>query len=101
MMKITAITMVVCFLALTVLAGCGDDMIVNGKVYDTYGLFNEGQKRDQCVDYDLIVGNVIWGIILSETFIAPIYFFGFSLYEPEALISGCGDTAQPNNNSPY
>ena len=96
MRKSIALITAICFLSLTILAGCGDDMIANGKVYDTYGLFNEGKNRDECVDYDLIVGNVVLGIIFSETFIAPIYFFGFSLYEPEAIISNCLKNANEN-----
>jgi hypothetical protein len=39
-------------------------------------------KFEGTVQYKTVVGNVIWGIILVETIIAPIYFFGFSLYEP-------------------
>lgn len=34
------------------------------------------------VAYRLIIGNIIWSCILVETIIAPIYFIGFSLYEP-------------------
>ena len=29
-----------------------------------------------------IVGNVVWSVLLVETVIAPIYFLGFSLFEP-------------------
>jgi len=30
----------------------------------------------------MIWGNIIWGVILFVTVIAPIYFFGFSMFEP-------------------
>lgn len=69
-------------LATTSLSGCGDTKSIHGVTYDTYGFLNEGEKRNPDVEYELIVGNVIWGIILVETIIAPIYFFGFSLYQP-------------------
>lgn len=52
---------------------------------ETYGLFNESQYKNPNVKYELSVGNVVWGIILVETIVAPVYFFGFSLYEPVAL----------------
>lgn len=34
------------------------------------------------IQYEICWGNVIWGIILSETIIVPIYFFGFSMFNP-------------------
>jgi hypothetical protein len=67
---------------LITLSGCGDTKQIDGITYDTYGLFNESNKRNPDIHYNLIMGNVIWGILLCETIIAPIYFFGFSLYEP-------------------
>jgi hypothetical protein len=30
----------------------------------------------------MIIGNIVWSCILVETVIAPIYFLGFSVYEP-------------------
>lgn len=64
------------------LQACADPMTIEGVTYDTYGLFNESEKRNPDVEYHLCVGNVVWGIILIETVVFPVYFFGFSLYEP-------------------
>ena len=64
------------------LSACGDTLEVDNKTYDTYGVFNADEQRNPELKYKLIIGNVIWGIILVETIIAPIYFFGFSLYQP-------------------
>ena len=64
---------------------CGDPKIIDGKLYDTYGLANQNNKHNPNIQYELIIGNVIWSVILIETIIAPIYFIGFSLYEPVAL----------------
>ena len=64
------------------LFACGNDMVVNGKKHTTYGFINKEQVKDPAVEYRVIVGNVIWGIIFVETIFAPVYFFGFSLYEP-------------------
>ena len=69
-------------IVLAVNAGCGDTKTVNGVTYDTYGLINEGDKHNPYIQYEPIWGNIVWGIILVETIIAPIYFFGFSMFEP-------------------
>jgi len=72
-------------LALTIAVAtqaCADPKTIDGITYDTYGLFNESEKKNPQVEYHLSVGNVIWSIILIETVVFPIYFLGFSLYEP-------------------
>lgn len=61
--------------------GCGDDMTINGVEYETKGLITKDEK-DPCVQYKVIVGNVIWGTVLVATVWAPVYFWGFSVYEP-------------------
>jgi hypothetical protein len=67
---------------LVTLLGCGQNKEINGHQYVTYGLFDEGQYKNPDIEYRLIIGNVVWSIILAETIVAPIYFIGFSLYEP-------------------
>jgi len=67
------------------LVGCGDTKVINNIDYDTYGLFNEEEKRNPDIEYELIVGNVVWSVILFETIAVPIYMIGFSLYEPVGL----------------
>jgi hypothetical protein len=61
--------------------GCGSSKVLDGNYCDTYGLLNREMKCEN-VQYKTVVGNVIWGVLLFETIIAPVYFFGFSLYEP-------------------
>jgi len=80
MKKIIAVILAVAIMSLA--TGCGSDMVINGKNHSTYGLINADQEKDPAVKYKVIVGNVVWGIILLETIVAPVYFFGFSLYEP-------------------
>ena len=82
MKRIIAICMVVIF-ALSVTA-CGDTKNIDGVTYDTYGLLNEDDNKNPSIKYEVIWGNVVWGVILVETIVAPIYFFGFSLFEPVA-----------------
>lgn len=61
---------------------CGNSMNINGKEYDTQGLFSD---RNPKIEYRLIWGNIFWGAVLCETIIAPIYFFGFSIFEPVGI----------------
>lgn len=76
-MKKLLLVICICFFMI----GCGNARTFNGRYCDTYGLFN---KEDKCenVRYKLIVGNLFWAIVFSEIIIVPIYFFGFSLFEP-------------------
>lgn len=70
---------------LILLSGCGNTKTINGVEYDTYGLIDADTKKDPAIEYRIIWGNIVWGAILSETIIASIYFFGFSLFEPVGL----------------
>ena len=70
------------FILIFSLSGCADRKTINGRTYDTYGVFSEGSTRNGAIEYEVSIGNVIWGILLAETIIAPVYFFGFALFEP-------------------
>jgi hypothetical protein len=76
-----------------VLAGCGDDLRIGNKLYTTKGLITLHEMDDD-IEYRIIVGNFVWGIILLETVVFPIYFFGFSLWEPVGL-KNCDDSMRP------
>ena len=80
--KLSIILIIIAFFLTTFLYGCGDNKVINGTEYTTYGLLNEKDKRNSNIEYEVIWGNVIWGCLLFETIVAPIYFFGFSLFEP-------------------
>jgi hypothetical protein len=69
-------------LMLTLSMGCGDGQVINGEYHDTYGLFNAPSNKDPDVCYRAIVGNIVWSVIGIETVILPVYFIGFSMYEP-------------------
>jgi hypothetical protein len=62
------------------------------KEYPTYGLLNQNTSKSERVCYEISVGNVLWSIILMETIIFPIYFIGFSLFNPVSAKTnkGCG-----------
>lgn len=81
MRKAVAVLLVVTLTAFTFF-GCGDTKVINGIEYDTYGLLNGDDKKNPEIQYEVIWGNVVWGAILFETIVAPVYFFGFSLFEP-------------------
>lgn len=72
-------------LSAMLLAACADNKVINGKEYETYGLINKEDTKDPNVKYSVSWGNIIWGCLLVQTVIAPVYFFGFSLWEPEHM----------------
>jgi hypothetical protein len=76
-----------------VFLGCGSDKtlpVTNDKgqtipvYFQQFGFFSLYEK-DSRVQYKLIVGNVIWGALLVETFVAPIIIIGWYLFEPVAV----------------
>ena len=81
-MKSISILLVVLMLSGLFLTGCGQDKRIGKHTYTTYGLLNQSDKKNPNVDYDLIIGNLVWGCLLFGTIAAPVYFFGFSLFEP-------------------
>lgn len=68
--------------SLFVMTACADDKVINGKEYETYGLLNKDEVKDPNIRYHLVTGNVILSVILCETLFMPVYFIGFSIYEP-------------------
>jgi len=78
MNKLAAVLM-----AAALVTGCADNKVIPGHgEVKTYGVIDEGSIKNPCIDYELSVGNVIWSVILIETVAMPIYFIGFSMYEP-------------------
>ena len=73
---------IIIFLIHSLFIACGDSKVIDGVEYETYGLINRDEIRNPNIKYKVIIGNVVWGIILCETIVAPVYFFGFSLHEP-------------------
>jgi len=64
------------------LFGCSKTKVIHGVEYDTYGLFNSEEKKNPNIVYEIVWGNVFWGIVGFESIIAPIYFFGFDVCQP-------------------
>ena len=81
-MKRIIINMLILAILALPLGGCGETAIIKGYEYETYGLLNRGNNMNPNIEYKVIIGNVIWSVLLFETIIAPIYFLGFSLFEP-------------------
>lgn len=84
-MKLISLLLAFVFL----IVSCGSNMVINGKEKTTIGLINiivdddsVMERKDPSIKYRPIWGNIIWGSILFATIIAPIYFFGFSMFEP-------------------
>jgi hypothetical protein len=76
------------------LTSCADSKRLPGngsdrEVVEPYGFLNEDTTRLDCVDYEPSIGNVIWGIILIETIVVPLYINLFSIYEPVSVDNDC------------
>jgi len=86
MKKLISIVIVISILFI----GCADNKFFDGKEYKTYGLIDKDDIKDLCVKYELAWGNIIWSALLLKSLVMPIYFFGFSLWEPVEKIEDCG-----------
>ena len=75
-------TIAVMILLSVLFMGCARELTVDGKTYKSYGLINQENDKVPTIQYEPCWGNIIWGCLLFETVLAPIYFFGFSLFEP-------------------
>lgn len=77
------------------IVGCGHPQYLGDgaskKYYPTYGLFNDGSNKSKNACYEISIGNVVWSVILIETIIGPLYFVGWSLYNPVRLKKGPDD----------
>ena len=61
---------------------CSDNKVIDNVNYKTYGLLNQDKYKSPDIEYRIVWGNVVWGGFLCETIVAPIYFFGFDIFEP-------------------
>ena len=78
------------------LAGCADEMVICGQSVKPYGLLDDDDEVLDHVDYDTVVGNVIWSALTIQTIVLPVYFIGFAIREPSGLKAGhtCEDLAK-------
>ncbi len=78
---------ILCLILIAIfLAGCGDTKLIDGITYDTYGFIDQDDKKNPDIKYELIIGNVVWSVLLAGTIVAPLYFAGFSIYEPIGIL---------------
>jgi len=74
------------------LISCADNktLTINGQtqVIESYGWFDES-IANECVNYQVVTGNVVWSVILIETIIAPIIITGNGLWEPVGVKNNC------------
>lgn len=68
--------------SMLMLSGCGNDKVINGKDYQTFGVANQESQRDPSILYEVSAGSVIWAVILSETIVVPVYVIGWDLWQP-------------------
>lgn len=72
---------------LVAFAGCARDLVCDGKTYTSYGPFNKDQIYSEDVKYKTSFGNIVWGVLLVETVVAPVYFWGFSSSTPDYCVN--------------
>jgi hypothetical protein len=53
--------------------------------YPTIGIFSSASQKSSSVCYEVSIGNVVWSILLLESVVFPLYFIGWSLYNPVSL----------------
>jgi hypothetical protein len=92
-LKAVALLVALCL----VLSGCTRPLYANGREYKPYGLLNADERRSEKVCYEVSAGNVIWGIVLFETIVGPIYFFGFDFQNPVRMKKGPDDGCGPDD----
>lgn len=68
---------------ISIVLACGNDLNDCNQTFKTVGAFTEDEKVEG-ITYKIIPGNVIWSVILIESVVVPVYFVGFSLWEPVA-----------------
>jgi len=81
MLRFIALTLILCMLSVS----CGRSQVINGINYKPVGLISmkmEIGTYSKKVHYEPCWGNIILGTIFVETIIIPIYFFGFSMFNP-------------------
>lgn len=72
-------------LSTLLLTSCAEDKVIDGHKYEAYGLFNPEVRVDS-IQYKVSPGSVICGILFVETVVAPVYIFGWKLYEPVKVV---------------
>lgn len=70
---------------ITLLCGCANSKVINGKTIEPCGLLNMDEKVNG-IKYKLSVPDVLWGVVGFETIILPIVCFGTHLYEPVGVM---------------
>ena len=71
------------------LTSCADSLTYidkdgNSVTAESTGVFNKSKQDPNC-NYEIIPGNIVWSVLLCETFIAPLYFVGWSIMEPVSV----------------
>ncbi len=82
MKKTIIIILVLVFSIGALVSACSTSQEPAAKIYSSYGPLNAGKYQSKNVCYETSGWSIFLGIVLFETIVAPIYFFGYSLYNP-------------------
>ena len=84
MKKIIALLMLILFIS------CADTKRIDGIKYNYYGFFNQNTEKNPDIEYRIVLGNVVWGIIFAETIVVPVIIIGWALFEPVGASDSTG-----------
>jgi hypothetical protein len=82
MKKSIAVLLIIGLFVMLIMSSCGLQKTIDGVTYDTCGILNADIKKNPNIEYEVVVSNVILSVVLIETIVAPIYFFGFDIWQP-------------------
>ena len=72
----------ICIIGTLLSLGCAHSREIDGIKYEPYGVVTEFEKSNPEIEYQLVWGNIIWGVVLFNFILPPLYVVGWSLYEP-------------------
>lgn len=85
------LTVLIVFVTFTLMS-CGNSKVleINGQdeEIETFGWFDLDAKNE-CVNYQVVTGNVVWSVILSASVVVPAIITGLELWEPVSVKKEC------------
>lgn len=68
-------------MAVMLITSCAKEKTIKGETVAPYGWANSSEKNEN-INYQVSVGNVVLSVIFSETILVPIILTGWYLFEP-------------------
>ena len=86
MKRLTGLLVALLFVIST---GCASDFkTADGRTYSSVGVITMNEKNP-CLKYRAVVGNVLLAAFFLPSVVLPVYFVGFSMWEPYSVKQSC------------